>query len=52
MYEMYPDAWPATVERRQQPSGTERPRRRTRRMHSVLPVDLSAQPAGRDRSDG
>jgi hypothetical protein len=43
MYEMYPDAWTASEERRQPQPETERPRRRARKTHSVLPAVLTSE---------
>ncbi len=43
MYEMYPDAWMASEERRQPQTVSERPRRRARKTHSVLPPVLTAE---------
>jgi len=41
MYEMYPEAWAASEARRQHQNPTDRPRRRTRKEHSVTPVALA-----------
>jgi hypothetical protein len=41
MYDMYPDAWTASEERRQPQTALERPRRRARKSHSVLPPVLT-----------
>jgi len=48
MYDMYPDAWPQVEERRPVPSRPERPQRRARKTHSVLPavLTLPSSPAG------
>ena len=51
MYEMYPDAWPASAERRQQLTVSERPRRRIRKQHAVLPAIVAPGPTQRGRSD-
>jgi hypothetical protein len=40
MYEMYPEAWPTTVDQRQQTGSGDRPRRRVRKEHSVMPPVL------------
>jgi hypothetical protein len=44
MYEMYPDGWTASEERREVSRAAEHPRRRTRKVHSVLPPVLSVEP--------
>jgi hypothetical protein len=41
MYEMYPDAWPVVDDRQPQAAG-EKPRRRARKEHSVVPAVLVA----------
>ena len=41
MYEMYPDAWPATVDQRPSTGADAKPRRRLRKEHSVVPRILS-----------
>jgi len=41
MYEMYPDAWPVANDRQPQAAG-EKPRRRARKEHSVVPTVLVA----------
>lgn len=43
MYEMYPQTWAVADERR---GGTERPRRRPRKAHSVLPAVIARQIEG------
>jgi hypothetical protein len=40
MYEMYPDAWTVVEDRQQQATG-DRPRRRARKEHSVVPAVIS-----------
>lgn len=40
MYEMYPETWHVTDERHH--DGTEKPRRRARKEHSVVPIVLSS----------
>ena len=42
MYEMYPDAW-TVVERPSAAGAGDRPRRRARKEHSVVPVILPAR---------
>ena len=37
MYEMYPDAWPVAIDHRQHYRPGEKPRRRARKEHSVIP---------------
>ncbi len=41
MYEMYPDAWPTTVDQRPQTGSGDKPRRRARKEHSVIPPVLA-----------
>ncbi|MET1008003.1 MAG: hypothetical protein ABWX96_20800 [Propionibacteriaceae bacterium] len=40
MYDMYPEAWPATDDRRR-PQPAAAPRRRTRKAHSVVPAVIA-----------
>ena len=42
MYEMYPDAWTVAADRQHQVHA-DRPRRRARREHSVVPAILQAR---------
>ena len=42
MYEMYPDAWPIAIDQRQQTGPGDKPRRRARKEHSVIPPVLVA----------
>lgn len=44
MYEMYPDAWSEDQADRHQRTTSERPRRRSRKQHSVMPIALVPQP--------
>jgi len=47
MYDMYPDTWPSSEPQRPRAVVVERPRRRIRKVHSVLPaVLLAVGPAG------
>jgi hypothetical protein len=41
MYEMYPDAWPSVLDQREQTGAGQKPRRRVRKEHSVIPPALS-----------
>ena len=43
MYEMYPDAWTVDADRQHQVHA-DRPRRRARKEHSVVPAILQARP--------
>lgn len=47
MYDMYPEAWPATVVTTPAPP----PRRRARRSHSVQPAVLARQKRAEPRPD-
>ena len=40
MYEMYPAAWPTDVDQRPQTGTGDKPRRRVRKEHSVIPPVL------------
>ena len=42
MYEMYPDAWTVAADRQRQVHA-DRPRRRARKEHSVVPAILKAR---------
>ena len=42
MYEMYPEAWPIALDQRQQTGPGDKPRRRVRKEHSVMPPVLVA----------
>jgi hypothetical protein len=41
MYEMYPEAWPSVLDQRQQTGAGDKPRRRVRKEHSVIPPVLA-----------
>ena len=43
MYEMYPDAWPTVVDQHPQTGPADKPRRRVRKEHSVIPPVLDRQ---------
>ena len=45
MYEMYPDAWPTTIDQRQHTGTDDKPRRRVRKEHSVMPRAISQSDA-------
>jgi hypothetical protein len=43
MYDMYPDSWTEAQAARPQRSASPRPRRRTRKEHSVVPAVIAHQ---------
>ena len=45
MYEMYPDAWPTVVDQHPQTGPADKPRRRVRKEHSVIPPVLDRRGA-------
>jgi hypothetical protein len=53
MYEMYPDAWPTPVTHRHAPGADDKPRRRVRKEHSVMPAVLvrAAENRSTERSE-